>query len=182
MYFFPNLEPVCCSMSISNCCFLTCIWISQEAGKVVWYSHLFKNFPQVVVIHIVKRFDIVNKAELGVCVCVCFWNSLAFSVIQRMLGTQCWCFVPCLSYLPWLWQWPVSLHSSVWKPKLQAHLTLPLALLTALAVTLARRPWRPLWANNFGQPNLTLDRAVHRHYSSHLWQSQSQVPAFCKHG
>ena len=41
---FSYLEPVCCSMSSSNCCFLTCIQISQEAGHVVWYSHLFKNF------------------------------------------------------------------------------------------------------------------------------------------
>ena len=39
---------VCCSMSGSNCCFWTCILISQEAGKVVWYSHLFNNFPQFV--------------------------------------------------------------------------------------------------------------------------------------
>ena len=45
MYSFPYLEPVCCSMSSSNCCFLTCTQISQEAGKVVWYSHLFKNSP-----------------------------------------------------------------------------------------------------------------------------------------
>ena len=45
MYSFPNLEPVCCSMSRSNCCFLTCIQVSQETGKVVWYSRLFKNFP-----------------------------------------------------------------------------------------------------------------------------------------
>ena len=51
MYSFPNLEPVCCSMSSSNCCFLTCIQISQEAGQVVWYSNLFKNFPQFVMIH-----------------------------------------------------------------------------------------------------------------------------------
>ena len=61
---FPNLEPVCCSMSGNNCCFLTCIQISQKAGKVVWYSHLFQNFPQFVVIHTV--FGIVNKAEIGV--------------------------------------------------------------------------------------------------------------------
>ena len=66
MYSFPNLEPACCSMSGSNCCFLTCIQISREAGKVLWYSHLFKNFPQFVVIHIVKGFDIVNKAEIDV--------------------------------------------------------------------------------------------------------------------
>ena len=53
-------------MSSFNCCFLTCIQISQEAGQVVWYSHLLKNFPQFVMIHTVKDFDIVNKAEIGV--------------------------------------------------------------------------------------------------------------------
>ena len=66
MYSVPNLEPVCCSMSSSNCCFLTCILISQEAGKVVWYSHLLKNFPQFVVIHTVKGFSIVSEAEVDV--------------------------------------------------------------------------------------------------------------------
>ena len=40
--------------------------ISQEAGKVVWYSHLFQNFPQFVVIHTVKGFGVVNKAEVDV--------------------------------------------------------------------------------------------------------------------
>ena len=48
---FVDLEAVCCSMYSSNYCFLTCIQVSQEAGKVVWYSHLFKNYPQFVVIH-----------------------------------------------------------------------------------------------------------------------------------
>ena len=66
MYSFSYLEPVCCSMSSSNCCFLTCIQISQEAGQMVWYSHLFQNFPQFVVIHTVKGFGIVNKAEIDV--------------------------------------------------------------------------------------------------------------------
>ena len=51
-------------MSSSNCCFLTCIQISQEAGQMVWYSHLFQNFPQFVVIHTVKFFGTVNKAEI----------------------------------------------------------------------------------------------------------------------
>ena len=50
----------------SNCCFLTCIQVSQEADKVVWYCHLFKNFPQFVVIYTVKGFDIVSKAEVGI--------------------------------------------------------------------------------------------------------------------
>ena len=45
---FPNLEPVCCSMSGSNCCFLTCIQVSQKARKVVWYSHFFKNFSSLL--------------------------------------------------------------------------------------------------------------------------------------
>ena len=66
MYSFPNLEPVHCSVSGSNCCFLTCIQVSQDTGKVVWYSHLLKNFPQFVVIHTVKGFGIVNKAEVDV--------------------------------------------------------------------------------------------------------------------
>ena len=51
-------------MSRSNGCFLTCTQISQEAGKVVWYSCLLKNFPQFVVIHTVKCFSMVNEAEV----------------------------------------------------------------------------------------------------------------------
>ena len=53
-------------MSSSNCSFLTCIQISQEAGQVVWYSHLLKNFPQFVVIHTLKGFGIDKKAEVDV--------------------------------------------------------------------------------------------------------------------
>ena len=102
-----DLETVCCSMSSSNCCFLTCIHISQEAGQVVWYSHLLKNFPQFVVIHTLKKQESARKtftsalwaltvagmfSELlnymstwnlpqGKCVCwACFWDLL--SVLQ----------------------------------------------------------------------------------------------------
>ena len=78
-----NLETVCCSMSVSNYCFLTCIQVSQEAGRVVWYSHLLKNFPQFVVIHIIKGFSVVNEAEVNV-----GGDSLAFSMIQWMLATS----------------------------------------------------------------------------------------------
>ena len=53
-------------MSGPNCCFLTCIQVSQETGKVAWYSHLYKNFPQFVVIHTVKGFGIVSKAQIDV--------------------------------------------------------------------------------------------------------------------
>ena len=66
MYSFSYLEPVCCSMSSSNCYFLTCIQISQEAGKLVYYSHLFNNFPEFVVFHSDRGFGIVNKAEVDV--------------------------------------------------------------------------------------------------------------------
>ena len=65
----------------TNCCFLTCLQVSQEAGKVVSYSHFFKNFPQFVVIHIVRGFSLVNEAEVDF-----FWNSLTFSMIQQMLA------------------------------------------------------------------------------------------------
>ena len=66
MYFFPKFEPVHCSISGSNC-FLTCIQVLQEAGKVVWYSPLFQNFPQfVTMIHTVKGFGLMNKTEIDV--------------------------------------------------------------------------------------------------------------------
>ena len=65
-------------MSSSNCCFLTCIQISQEARQVVWYFHLFQNFPQFVVTHTVKGFGIVNKAEVDVFLGLsCFFNDPA---------------------------------------------------------------------------------------------------------
>ena len=66
MYSFPDLEPVGCSMSCSNCCFLSWIEISHRAGKVIWYSNLLKNFPQFVVIHRVKGLGLVNKAKVDV--------------------------------------------------------------------------------------------------------------------
>ena len=83
MYSFPDLESVCCSMSSSNCCFLTSMHISQEAGQVVWYSHLLKNFPQFIVTHTVKDFGIVNKAEVDVLLeFSCFFSD----------PTDCWQF------------------------------------------------------------------------------------------
>ena len=66
MYSFPNLEPVCGSMFNSNWCFLTRVQISQESGQVVWASHLFQNLAQFAVLHTVKGFGIVNKAEIDV--------------------------------------------------------------------------------------------------------------------
>ena len=78
MYSLPYLEPVCCSMPSSNSCFLACIQISQEACQVVWYSHFFQNFPQFIVMHTVKGFGIVNKAETDVSLELsCFFDDSA---------------------------------------------------------------------------------------------------------
>ena len=65
MYSFPSLEPICCFMSSSNCCFLNSTQISQEAGQEVWYSHLFKNFPVCCDPHI-KGFSVVKEAGVDV--------------------------------------------------------------------------------------------------------------------
>ena len=84
----PIFEPVHYSMSCSNCCFLICIQVSQEVGKVLWYPHLFKNFPQFVVIHTVKGL-IVTESVNNQCSFFFFffsWNALAFSMIQQMLA------------------------------------------------------------------------------------------------
>ena len=111
MYSFPCLEPVCCSMSSSNCYFLTCIQISQEAGQVVWYAHLFQNFPQLIVIHTVKGFGIVNKAEIDV-----FLELCGFSMIQWMLAI--WSLIP-LPFLKPAWisgsSWFTYCWSLAWR-------------------------------------------------------------------
>ena len=75
MYSFPNLEPFCFSMSSSNYCLLSCIQMSQETAQVVWYSYLLKNFPKIAVIHTVKGFGTVNKADIDVFLELsCFFN------------------------------------------------------------------------------------------------------------
>ena len=102
MYFFPNFEQVY-SMSSSNCCFLTCMQISQEAGKVVWYSHLFKNFPQSVVIHTVKGFSIVNETEVDVFLefpCFLYDSANAGNLISDSSAFS----------KPTLYIWKVSVH------------------------------------------------------------------------
>ena len=80
MYCFPNLEPVHCSKSGSDCCFLNCVQVSQETGNVVWYFLLFKNFPQLVVIYTVKGRSVLK------CKYIFFFNHLTgnpFSGVQQ---------------------------------------------------------------------------------------------------
>ena len=100
MYSFSYLEPVSCSMSSSNCCFLTCIVVSQEAGQVVWYSYLFQNFPQCTVIHTTKGFGIVNKAEIYIFIELsCFFhdpadggNLISYSSSFSITSLNIWMF------------------------------------------------------------------------------------------
>ena len=95
MYSFSYLEPVCSSMSSSNCCFLTCIQVSQEAGQVVWYSHLFQNFPQFIMIHTVKGFGIVNKAEVDVFLSP---NHIQNSFLMVHFSHTLWLSVPIIMF------------------------------------------------------------------------------------
>ena len=103
MYSFPNFEPVSRSMFSSNCFFLICIQISQEAGKVVWYSHLSKNFPvccdpQSQTLYLAQS---VKQKQMF------FWNSLAFSVTQWMLAI--WSLSSAFSKSS-LYSWNFSIH------------------------------------------------------------------------
>ena len=108
-------------MSSSNCCFLTCIQISQEAVQVVWYSHLFQNFPQFVVIHTVKSFGIVNKAEMDVFLELsCFFNDPA-DIGNLISGSSAFCKTAWTSgSSPFMYCWSLGLENfehyftSVW--------------------------------------------------------------------
>jgi len=113
--FLSCLELVHCSMSCSNCCLLTCVQISQEAGKVVWYSHLFQNFPQFVVIYTVKGFSIANKAEVDVFMELsCFFygsvgvgNLISCSSAFSKSSLNIWKFMVHVLLKPSLETWPV---------------------------------------------------------------------------
>ena len=93
----------CCSMSSSNHCFLICIQISQEAGQVVWYSHLLKNFPQFAVIHMVQGFGIVNKAEVDL---------FSGTLLLFQWSSRCWQFDPWFLYLFKIQLEHLEVHSS----------------------------------------------------------------------
>ena len=114
-------------MSGSNCCFLTCIQISQEASKVVWYSHLFKNFPQSAVIHTVKGFSIANEEEVDVFLeFFCFFydpkdvgNLISGSSAFSKSSLNIWNFLVHVSYdfsRTLIWMWELD-HKEVWEPK-----------------------------------------------------------------
>ena len=124
---FPGLEPVCCSMTSSNCCFLTCTQISQEAGQVIWYSQLFQNFQQFVVIHTIKGFGVINKAEVDVFLELsCFFND------QWMLAI--WSLV-LLTFLSPAWTSGISWFKYCWSLAWRI-LSITLLVCEVLSVTL----------------------------------------------
>ena len=108
-------------MSSSNCCFLTCIQIFQEAGQVVWYSHLFKNFLQFVVIYIVKGFGMVTKAEIDVILELsCFihdpadvGNLISSSSAFSKTSLNIWKFTNSCTVETWLGEFWALLYSHV---------------------------------------------------------------------
>ena len=85
-------------MSSSNCCFLTCIQISQEADQVVWYSHLFQNFPQFIVIHtwhITTLLILTPTLELDNIISIDRWGTEEAKRVVNLLTSQ-WDVNPCI--------------------------------------------------------------------------------------
>ena len=117
------------NQSIFPCPILTVVsWLAyrfhtgiQERGKMVWYSHLFKNFPQFVVIHAVKNFSLVNETEADI-----FWKSFAFSMVQQMFAVWSLVPLPLLKLRLYIWKFLVHVllkpslkdfecnHASMW--------------------------------------------------------------------
>ena len=82
---FP-VEPVHRSMFSSNSCFLSHIQVSQETSMVSWYSSHLNNYPQLVVIHRVKGFSVVNEAEVDVILeFFCFFCDPAMLAIWSLI-------------------------------------------------------------------------------------------------
>ena len=104
-YSFSYLELVCCSMSSSNCCFLTCMQISQEAGQVVWYSHLFQNFPhsysQLWSEHIEWKIPEINDSYCSnyVLFWVSWWNLPSLTPSHLELESSFPQHIQCLHHL-----------------------------------------------------------------------------------
>ena len=107
---FPKFEPVRFSMSGYNCCFLTYIEVSPKTGKVVWYSCLFKSFPQFVVIHTVKGFHTVSEAVVVFLEFFCFLYDPA-NVGSLISGSSAF-------LKPSLYIWKFSVHVLL-KPSLK---------------------------------------------------------------
>ena len=159
-------------------CFLSCI---QEAGKVVLYSHLFKNIPQFVVIHTVEGFSIVNEAEMD------FLNSLAFSIIQQMLAI--WSRGSSAFSKSSLNIWKFSVHILL-KPSLKdfehylasmwnkSNCTVVWTFFGIAFVWDWNENWHcPVWWWLLSFPNLLAYWVQHTASSSRIWNSSTRIPS-----
>ena len=143
-YSFLGLEPICCSIQSSNCCFLTRIQVSQETGEMFWCSHLSKSFPQFVMIHTVKGFSIVNETEVD----VFSWSSLALSIVQQMLAI--WSLVP-LPFLYPAWTSASSWFTSCWSLACKIlSMTLLAWEMSTIVRQLAHSWYYPSWELGWG--------------------------------
>ena len=157
-------------MSSSNCCFLTCIQISQEAGQVVWYSHLLKHFPQFIGIHTVKVFGIVSKV-LGSCTVEVwpggFWALPCLCVKWALLCGRLSILWHCLSLGL---QWKLTFSSPVATAEFSKFAGI-------LSEALSQPPFR-IWSSSTGIPSPPLALFVvmlpKAHLTSHSRMSGSR--------
>ena len=129
MYSFSYFEPVCCSMFSSKCSFLTYIQVSQEAGQGVWYSNLFQNFPQFIVIHRVKGFGIINKAEIDVFLVLSYFPDDPVDV--QSIGSQD------SDTAEWISLIYIYIHTLVC-----VHLFIPIFIISELSPKITQRTWQ----------------------------------------
>ena len=187
-------------MSSSNCCFLTCIQISQKAGQVVWYSHLCKSFPQFVVIHTLKGFSVVNKAEVYVFLELCCFFSDPMDVGNLISGSSAfsksslniWNFLVHILLKPRLenfWKW-YSILASIYPVVLGPPKCLGKVYIWVLfSHTVKRGHWNRLWLNFLlciwfhGCSRSTWLHSLHRHLKIQwLWCFITRKVLFCSFG
>ena len=149
-------------MSSSNCCFLTCLQISQEVGQVVWYSYLFQNFPQVVVIHTVKSFGIVSKAEIDFFLeLFCFFDN-PMNIGNFISGSSAF---PKTSLNIWNFTVPVLLKSSL--ENFEHYLTSLWDECNCAVV----------WAFFRGYPTLFISFTTRKHNKFSGWWYKKDIPS-----
>ena len=181
MYSFPYLDPTCCSMSSSNCCFMTCIQISQEAGKAVWYFHLFKNFPQFVVIHKLKDFGLVNKAKVDVFLELSFFSDDPMDVGNLISGSSAfsksslniWKFTVHIFLKPGL-EYFEHYFASVWD---ECNCVVVWAFFSIAFLWYGNENWpfpSPVATAEFSNFAGILSTALSQH---HLWNSSTGIPS-----
>ena len=135
-----NIQPQCTPFPIWNqsivpcvvlTCFLTCIYVSQEVDQVIWYAHLFQNFPQFIVIHTIEGFAVVNKAEIDIFLeLFCFFNDPANVDII-------WSLVP-LPFLKPAWTSGISQFMYYWSLAWRIlSITLPACEMSAIVSSLS---------------------------------------------